>query len=62
MIDADGQEWLMYSDAARRLRVREDLLRQWATRGKVRKHRIGRKSWVNMPDAMTAEAQWRNRR
>lgn len=61
MIDADGDEWLPYTDAARRLRVREDLLRQWASRGKVRKHRTGRTAWVNMPDARAAEADWRKR-
>lgn len=61
MRDHNGEEWLTYSDAARRIRVREDLIRQWASRGKVRKHRIGRRGWVNMVDAMTAEADWRNR-
>lgn len=61
MRDHNGEEWLTYSDAARRIRVREDLIRQWASRGKVRKHQIGRRGWVNMADTMNAELDWRNR-
>lgn len=61
MRDHNGEEWLLYSEAARRIRVREDLIRQWVTRGKVRKHRIGQKAWVNMADASRAELDWRKR-
>lgn len=62
MIDASGEEWLPIAQAARRVRIREDLIRQWKARGRVRGHQIGhRETWVNVPDVARAEVAWRRR-
>jgi len=61
VIDDDGIEWLTVADAARRARVREDTLRQWRHRGKVRAHLIDGRLWVHMGDITKAEQQWRTR-
>lgn len=61
MIDATGAEWLTVTEAARRLRVRPSAIRTWASRGKVRSHRMGRESFVHLGDVTTAEHAWRMR-
>ena len=52
MIDRNGEEWAPIATAARRVRVREDLIRQWKARGKIRAHRLPdvHETWVNLPD------------
>lgn len=61
MIDHNGEEWLVTSEAARRVRVNPATIWKWVERGKVRAHRIGKFSWVNMPDLAAAEDQWTRR-
>ena len=61
MIDPDGIEWLPVQRAARILRVRPSVIWNWTSRGKVRKHRIGRTAYIHMPDATAAEHAWRSR-
>lgn len=61
MIDQDGTEWLPVQRAAHRLRVRPSVIWNWCSRGKVRKHRIGRTAYIHMPDATAAEHAWRAR-
>ena len=61
MIDDDGIEWLPTSDAARKARVREDTLRQWKSRGKVRAHVIDGRVWLHMGDVAASERRWRVR-
>lgn len=61
VIDHDGTEWLPIPDAARRARVREDTLRQWKRRGKVRAHTVDGRVWLHMGDVAAAERAWRER-
>ena len=61
MIDQNGIEWLTVTDAAKRLNIRPSRIWNWTSRGKVRKHRIGRTAYIHMPDAQTAEHAWRTR-
>lgn len=61
MIDDDGIEWLTVRDAARRARIREDTLRQWRHRGKVRAHLIDGRLWLHMGDVLASEKHWRKR-
>lgn len=61
MRDHRGIEWLTYPEAARRARVREDLIRQWVARGKVDSHRVGRRTFVRLTHVLTCELQWRRR-
>lgn len=63
MIDPDGDEWLTYREAARSVRVREDRVRGWVSRGRrglgeeVRTMRVGRVVYVHMGDVRHAEAR-----
>ena len=41
MIDPHGIEWLPIVEAAERVGVKEDTVRKWVRRGKVRAHTIG---------------------
>lgn len=61
MIGPDGAEWVSIGDAARRVRVREDLVRQWKARGKVRAVRVGRVTVVHLGDVAVRERDWRHR-
>lgn len=61
MIGPDGAEWVRIPDAARRVRVREDLVRQWKSRGKVRSVRVGQLTVVHLGDVGVAEREWRHR-
>lgn len=61
MIGPDGAEWVSIGDAARRVRVREGLVRLWKHRGKVRGVRVGRVTVVHMGDVSIAEREWRHR-
>lgn len=61
LIDTDGTEWLTVTEAARRYRVRPSAIRNWATRGKVQSHRIGRHAYVRTIDVAQAEHAWRTR-
>lgn len=61
LIDHDGIEWLPVQQAARILRVRPSTIWNWTSRGRVRKHRIGRTAYIHMPDATAAEHAWRSR-
>lgn len=56
-----SEEWLTYAEAARAVRVREDLIRQWVRRRKVERHTIGRRVYVHMGDVRTMEAKWARR-
>ena len=62
MIDADGTEWLTYSDAAQAVRVRVGTLKVWVHRGRVEARRTGRTVWLNMRDTRVAEQAWTRRR
>lgn len=61
MIDPQGTEWEPVDRAARILRVRPSVIWNWCSRGKVRKHRVGRIAYVHMADARAAEHAWRMR-
>jgi hypothetical protein len=61
VIDGDGIEWLTIPDAARKARVREDTLRQWKRRGKVRAHTVEGRVWLHMGDVLASEKAWRVR-
>jgi len=54
MKDADGVEWLTYSEAAERFGIRPGTLRVWVTRRQVRAHRIGRVAYAHMGDVRHA--------
>lgn len=55
MIDPDGVEWLLATEAARRVQVEPVTIRSWVKRGKVAGHTIRRRLWVRMPDVLDAE-------
>lgn len=60
MIDHDGVQWLLATEAARHIPGLEaPTIRQWVTRGKVQGHRIRGRLWVRMPDVLEAEAATR---
>lgn len=61
MIAPDGSEWLTIAEAAKRARVREDLIRQWKKRRHVAAHRIGGRVLVKLADVYHMEAKWRRR-
>lgn len=61
MIDHEGVEWLLATEAARRARVEATTVRQWVVRGKVAGHTIRKRLWVRMPDVWDAEHATRNR-
>lgn len=54
MMDADGVEWLPYSEAAQRAEIQPGTLRVWVARRKVRAHRIGRVAYAHMGDVRHA--------
>lgn len=56
MIDREGVEWLLATEAARRIPGGEaTTIRSWVLRGKVRSHRIRGRLWVCMADVLDAE-------
>lgn len=55
----DGTRWVTIAEAARTVRVREDLIRQWVSRGFVRSHRVRKKVWVNLDDVQDRELRLR---
>lgn len=61
MIDHDGVEWLLATEAARRINVEPVTIRSWILRGKVTAHRVRGRTWVRMPDVWDAEHATRNR-
>lgn len=61
VIDHDGVEWLLATEAARRVSVEAVTIRSWVLRGKVASHTIRRRLWVRMPDVLDAEHATRNR-
>lgn len=61
MIDHDGIEWLLATEAARRIQGEAATIRQWIKRGKVAAHRVRGRTWVRMPDVWEAEHATRNR-
>lgn len=61
MRDREGIEWLLATEAARRVGVEAVTIRVWVARGKVRGHTVRRRLWVRMPDVHAAEHATRNR-
>lgn len=61
MRDADGVEWLLATEAARRVQVEASTIRTWVSRGKVAGRTIRRRLWVRMPDVWDAEHATRGR-
>ncbi len=55
MIDHDGVEWLLATEAARRVTAEAATIRKWVDRGKVSGHRVRGRLWVRMPDVWAAE-------
>lgn len=62
MIDRDGIEWLLLTEAARRIPDGNTAtIRQWVKRGKVAAHLIRGRTWVRMVDVWEAEHATRKR-
>jgi excisionase family DNA binding protein len=57
----DGSRWATVPEAARSVRVREQTIRVWVSRNRVRSHRVGRTTWVNVDDVADRELAWRRR-
>lgn len=56
-----NDQWALVDDAARLVRVLPGTIRVWATRGRVRTERIGRRTYVHLSDVRHAERDWRER-
>lgn len=61
MKDASGVEWLLATEAARRVQVEPSTIRTWVDRGKVAGRTVRRRLWVRMPDVWDAEHATRGR-
>lgn len=61
VIDQEGEEWLLVDELAARLGLERQRIDDWVHRGRVRSHRVGRRRWVNVPDAAEREHAWRTR-
>jgi hypothetical protein len=55
VIDTDGVEWLLVTEAATRLHSEPTTIRSWINRGKVAAYLVRGRTWVRMPDVMNAE-------
>lgn len=58
----DGSRWATIAEAARAHRVRENTIRVWVTRGRVRAHTMLRRTYVCVDDLADAEREWTRRR
>lgn len=61
MIDTDGTEWLLATEAARRINVEPSTIRTWVDRRKVAARTVRRRLWVHMPDVWDCEHATRGR-
>lgn len=52
-------QWATYAEAARLCRLRPDLLRQWASRGRITKRVIGGRVYVLLAEVRRAEKDLR---